>query len=245
MKSRTIIFNTMLTVIVIFSLTGCAGKQVVSSPPVSLPVYKEVMEDYYLQPGDSLDIKFIYNTELDENVIIRPDGRISLKMIDEVMAAGLTPSQLDQLLTDKYSSQLRKADITVIVRDFEGQKIYVGGSVINPGLIKMQGRLSVLGAIMQAGGFDMRTAAVNNVVIIRHQNDKRSGFLLNCKDFLKGKEGKPFYLAPYDIVYVPQTTIAGINQWIDQHITQLVTLAGFRYTKMGRSYSYGVDTSRD
>jgi len=84
---------------------------------------------YIIQAGDQLDIKFFYNPELNDSVTVRPDGKISLQLVDEVQAAGQTPAQLDDFLTEKYAKELRKPVITVIVKSFASQRVYVGGEV--------------------------------------------------------------------------------------------------------------------
>ena len=92
-----------ITTISLMCLMGCGGgENTTVLPVVAVPVYQETAGDYYLQPGDNLDIKFFYNPELNENVTVRPDGKISLQLIEEIRAAGLTPAQLDDLLTEQY-----------------------------------------------------------------------------------------------------------------------------------------------
>jgi hypothetical protein len=73
---------------------------------------------YRIQPGDSLDIKFFYNPELNELLVVRPDGYISLQLVNEVMVAGLEPKEVNEMLTEKYSQELRKPVVTVIVKSF-------------------------------------------------------------------------------------------------------------------------------
>jgi len=148
-----VIVNYLLLSVII-TLIGCGGGKNLSTPPPSQNtlVYKGVMEDYYLQPGDNLEIKFFYNPELNESVIIRPDGKISLQLIDEIQAAGLTPSQLDDILTKKYSSQLKQSVLTVILKSFGGQRIYVGGEVNSPQVLTVVGKVNALQAIFDAGG---------------------------------------------------------------------------------------------
>jgi protein involved in polysaccharide export with SLBB domain len=223
---------------------GCAGKEVVPLLHGNATMRTKGFPKYYLQPGDNLEIKFFYNPELNDSPVVRPDGKISLQLIDDVHAAGLTPVQLDEALTEKYSKQLKQAEVTVMVRDTAGLRIYVSGEVRSPGEILIKGPITALEAIVQAGGFDALTAKAQNVLIIRHKDDHRSGYSLDLRAALKGKEVEPFYLEPYDIVYVPQTTIVKLNQWITQHINEIVPY-GFQYTKRGRSYSIGVDSSRD
>jgi protein involved in polysaccharide export with SLBB domain len=105
----------------------------------------------------------------------------------------------------------------------------------------MPGRLTALEAILQAGGFNADTAEMSNVLIIRHLNGKRYGCALDLISALEGEEHQPFLLEPYDIVYVPQTTIAKINKWIDQHINRIIPI-GFNYTVRRGDTTLGLST---
>jgi len=85
--------------------------------------YTQASREYVIEVGDTLDIKFMYNTELNElGVPVRPDGRISLQLVHDVQAAGSTPTQLGKTLGEKYANELKKPEIAVIVRNFGGQK---------------------------------------------------------------------------------------------------------------------------
>ena len=100
---------------------------------------KEPVGDYVLLPGDTIQIKFFYHPTLNETVQIAPDGKISLQLIDDIMAAGLTVSQLDEVLTQEYSRYLKNYSINVIVRKYSGLKVYVGGEVRNPRFVALKG----------------------------------------------------------------------------------------------------------
>ena len=110
-------------------LIGCSGaqSQLMDSPLATPPAATQQPEEYLIQSGDQLDIKFFYNPELNETVQVRPDGKISLQLIDEVQAAGLTPSRLDELITKKYTPELRKPEIAVILRTFSNRVGFRGG----------------------------------------------------------------------------------------------------------------------
>jgi len=187
---------------------------------------ESVQEEYVLQPGDVIEIKFFYNPELNEHIIIRPDGKISLQLIDEVEAAGLTPSKLDRILTGKYEKILKFPEVTVIVKEFSGQKIYVGGEVNSPGIIPLSGKLTSLQAILQAGGFK-NTAELKSVVILRNQGTEDPLFMtINLKEDLStAAHQNDILLKPYDIVFVPKTTIAKMNQFVDQYIEKLIPIS--------------------
>ena len=200
-------------------------------------------KDYTFSPGDSIDVKFFYTPELNETQDVRPDGKIALQIIGEVAAAGKTPAQLRWLLEKLYASHLKDPEISVVVRSFSNQRVYVGGQVMRPGTIEISGRITALEAIMQAGGVDFREAQVKNVVVIRHYEGTRYGYLLNMEPILAGKESRPFFLEAKDIVYVPRTEIAKVNQWIDQYINKIVPQTGFTYYQRRGDSTIGLDTS--
>ena len=125
-----------------------------------------------------------------------------------------------------YQSHLKEPDVAVIVQSFYRRRVYVGGEVLKPGMITMPGQLTALDAIMEAGGFRLPTAEVGSVVILRHKDDTQYGYCIDLKPALKGGELRPFYLEPEDTVYVPQTRITQIDQWMDQHINNLIPRTG-------------------
>lgn len=196
---------------------------------------QEKNSEYILQLGDVLDIKFFYNPKLNENVKIRPDGKISLQLIDEVMAAGFPPSELDRILTEKYSETLSEPNVTVIVKEFVGQQVFVGGEVNAPGIIPISGKLTILRAILQAGGFK-ETAHTSSVVIIsRNPGNMPEARKVNIKKVISGKAPEnDIALRPFDVVYVPKTFIAKADKFVDQYIRKMIpgTLsAGFSYIR--------------
>ena len=231
MKKKLMMFNCLIFLLIIV-LTGCGGKDL--SPPLSVesPVSKEVMGDYYLQPGDNLDVKFFYNPELNENVTIRPDGKISLQLIDEIQAAGLTPKQLDEIITKEYSSLLKEPLTAVILKSFGGQRIYVGGEVNFPKVLKVVGKINALQAIFDAGGF-RDDAKLSSVMIVSRGPDNRPlARKVNLKEALKGELPEEEYLLkPFDMVYVPKTNLATASQFIT-HIYK------FLPPRVGLGFSY-------
>ena len=169
--------------------TGCQNVK-----PV---IQSEFLEDQpapriTLGSGDVIDVKFFYTPELNESQMVRPDGRITLQLMGEVSVQGKTPEELRNELTRLYTQELKNPEIAVFVKSLYERRVYVGGEVKTPGLIPMPGRLTALEAIMQAGGFDMRTSKRTNVVIIRHKDGKRYGCALDMTGALKGEEGRPF-----------------------------------------------------
>jgi len=199
--------------------------------------------EYTFSSGDTIDVKFFYTPELNETQDVRPDGKIALQIIGEVTAGGKTPAQLRWLLEKLYASHLKDPEISVVVRSFSNQLVYVGGQVMRPGTIEVSGQMTALEAIMEAGGVDFKEAQVKNVVVIRHYEGTRYGYLLNMEPILEGKESRPFFLEPKDIVYVPRTEIAKVNQWIDQYINKIIPQTGFTYFQRRGDSTIGIDTS--
>ena len=177
-----------------------------------------------LGPGDEVEISFFGTPSLDRIQKVRLDGRLSLPLVGEVYAKGKTPAELQSELVELYDPQLQQSVLTVTVKT--PTPVYVLGSVQQPGQVDMERPLTVLDAIVQAGGFDDRKAEVKKIVVIRQEHGRRFGYIRNLKAVLKGEEDTPFYLKPLDIVYVPRTRITRVNQWIEQYINNIIPRPG-------------------
>ncbi|MFO7970587.1 MAG: polysaccharide biosynthesis/export family protein [Desulfobacterales bacterium] len=239
MKHNRAIQIFALITVMSSSLFGCATQSAVAPDP-AIASRSTQPAPYLIQPGDQLDIKFFYNPELNETVTVRPDGMISLQLVDEVRAAGLQPSQLDEVLTKKYAQELKKPEISVIVKSFQGQRIYVGGEVNRQGLITLAGNMTPLQAVLDAGGFK-ETANPQSAMIIRKGADNRPvPIRMNLMDAMHGKIGSAdFLLQPQDIVYVPKSAIAKANKFVNQYIEDLLL---FRGVSLGFSYEVHGDS---
>jgi protein involved in polysaccharide export with SLBB domain len=228
MKTRNLIVWALATGIVA-AISGC-GHSNSTTPPIAAAApagRPPLVAPYLIQPGDALDIKFFYNPELNETVTVRPDGFISLQLVNEVKAAGLQPSQLNETLTQLYARELKKPVIAVIVKTFAGQRVYVGGEVGQQGLITMPAGLTALQAVMQAGGFK-NTAQPSETLVIRKGPDSRPiPVRVDLNTMLSGSTaGQDFRLQPDDIVYVPKSSIAQANLFVKQYVEELFLFRG-------------------
>ncbi|MGA3115088.1 MAG: polysaccharide biosynthesis/export family protein [Syntrophobacteraceae bacterium] len=221
-------------IIILVFLSSCYSGPVVLNPtPVGAPGTQVVQTDqeYIINVGDKLNLKFFYNPELNEEIDVRPDGRISLQLVQEVVAAGRTPAELTKELKEKYSSDLTNPEVTVIVRSFNAHKVFVDGEVGKPGLVGLVGSMTVLQAIANSGGLK-ETARPNEVVIIRKGPDgKPMAIPVNLQAVISGTDiNQDIGLAPYDIVYVPKSNIAMTDKWMDEYVTKTVgVFASFAY----------------
>lgn len=187
-------------------------------------------KEYVMAYGDILDIRFFYNPELNVQTPIRPDGKISLELVGDIQAAGLSPDDLNGHLRELYKDKLRDPEVTVILSTFSDRKIYVGGEVVNPRAIELGREQTAFQAIMEAGGFKA-TAHLANVVVLRDQGTSEPLFFtLDYKDTVKygavdPEAGPDLTLQPNDIVFVPKTRVARWGQLVDQYFTQLVPIS--------------------
>ncbi|GFO69649.1 polysaccharide secretin protein HfsD [Geomonas limicola] len=210
--------------LIFFSLmVGCSHQSI---GKIGLPQNSDVpAKEYRIQPGDQLDIKLFYNPELNEQLTVRPDGRITLQLVNDVVAAGLTPAELTNVLTKAYSSELRNPKVAVILRTSVADRVYVDGEVNRAGLIPLVGPTTVLQSISQAGGVK-ETAKSGEVILLRKTEDNKvAAYKINLEDALDGGGGaKDIYLKPNDIIYVPKSTISNINTWVDLYIRKNIPI---------------------
>ncbi|QPJ62603.1 MAG: polysaccharide export protein [Candidatus Nitronauta litoralis] len=205
----------------------------ISIAPGQTPSPLPALPAYVLMPEDEIEVKFHFQPEFNDRMKIRPDGKISLQLIDEVMASGLTPVELDKVLSEKYSKVLVQPELTVIVRNFSGRNVFVGGEVGSPGMIPIKGPLTALQAILQAGGLK-NTSEMKNIILLRNQGSKQPLFAkINLDEGVNHTLGKnDIYLKPFDVVFVPKSDIATVNQFVEQYINKLipnVAKAGFSW----------------
>jgi len=156
-----------------------------------------------LREGDTVKITFPGSPNLNQTEQVRLDGKISLPLVGDVQAAGLTPDELEQNLVKQYAPQISSSDVTVAIES-SSFPIYVTGCVLTPGKISSSQPLTALDAVMEAGGFDYSRANMRNVHVIRRNNNSSQSYVLNLKSVLDGDEKNDFYLRPDDIVYVPE-----------------------------------------
>ena len=228
MKTRNRCFGLFILVALsALLLAGCSKPIAVNPTPVDSPLVKPAfhLQEYRINAGDQLDIKFFYNAELNETVIVRSDGRISLQLVGEILSVGQTPAQLTAQLTEKYAPVLVRPDVTVIVKASGGQKVFVDGEVNTPGVKDIIGPMSIRQCIAQAGGLK-ETARIKEILVIRQQKGKDPLIVaVNMETINSGADfSQDISLYPYDIVYVPRSPIANANLWVKQYIRELLPI---------------------
>ncbi len=161
--------------------------------------------NYVIGPGDVLQVVVMKEPEASvQAVVVRSDGMVSLPLIKEIAAAGLTPRELEQLITKSLSRLIRDADVTVLVREIHSEKIYMIGALRKEGPIVLSGPLTVLQAISESGGFT-DYAKRSRIYVLRQEHGKQMRYPFDYKAVIRGEHPEQnITLVPGDSVVVPQ-----------------------------------------
>ena len=159
--------------------------------------------DYRIGPEDVLSIVFWREKEMSTDVVVRPDGKISLPLLKDVQAAGYTPDQLTDALVKAASKYIGQPNATVVVKAINSRKVFIVGKVAKPGAFPLTGDMTVLQLIAMAGDV-LEYAKSNSVVVVRKAEGGEQRFKVNYKDVLRGKNAaQNILLKPGDTVIVP------------------------------------------
>ena len=223
-------YATKITVLSLIILTtillyGCSQQSKLKTPYQRSTLKFKTAEqslvpEYKLGFGDVVEVKFFNNEQFNEIVAVRPDGRITMEKIGDIFVTGMTPSQLDSLITVTYAKIILDPDVTVFVRQFGGYKIYVLGEVNTPGGFTLERNMTVAQALAIAGGYKT-SARLGNVMVLRQgKNGTVDALKIDVNDYLDGEimnlESEDLFLQPQDIVYVSSTFFADVSTFLKQ-----------------------------
>lgn len=220
-------------------------------------VVKNTKYGEVLKEGDFFDLRFVYNPELNIGIRIPAGGIVSLPVIGDIKAIGKRPEDFRRELVQVYSRHIKKPDIALLVGDTTARKLYVepryvavaltrataqeifvGGEITSPRVVKLDGRLTALQAIMRAGG-PKDTADLSRIVILRRgQFDRPEWIQTNLAEPIKGHSMQnDIVLRGGDVVVVPKTGIAKLNQYVKEYIRDLLPIPG----SFGVSLNYYIE----
>jgi len=159
--------------------------------------------NYVIGPQDMLDISVWKEPELSRNVPVRPDGKITLPLLNDVQAAGLTPGQLAAAITEGLKKFETAPQVTVIVATIKSQRFYILGEAGHPGAYDLLPNMTVLQAISSGGGFTLY-AKRTKIYVLRQENGKQVKYPFNYKEVLAGKNSEQnIILKAGDTIVVP------------------------------------------
>jgi polysaccharide biosynthesis/export protein len=193
-------------------LAGCASvteplpppPEIGLGPPTEQPAYR-------LQPGDVIELHILSNPELNEQVVVAPDNRVTFQFAPGVVAGGHSLQQVTDLLNQTYGTTT-KNDLQVVLRSQVGTRVYVTGEVGTPAEVVVNGQISALSAVARAGGFKITAQRSEVVLMRRDENNKPHLYALNLLAAMQGKDpSADVLLQPYDVVYVPRDRISNVS----------------------------------
>jgi len=159
--------------------------------------------NYVIGAQDVLDISVWKEPELSRSVPVRPDGKISMPLLNDVQAAGLTPMQLTAQITTNLKKYIADPQVTIVITQINSQRIYILGEVNRAGAFPLLPGMTMLEALSSAGGFTI-FANVKKIYLMRKVNGQEQRYPFNYKDVVRGKSTEQnFTLQPGDTIVVP------------------------------------------
>ncbi|TCH99795.1 polysaccharide export protein [Roseococcus sp. SYP-B2431] len=225
-----------LALAALLALAACTGQSISVSNdrPEGFAPWTDAVPLYRIGPNDKLNVRFRMTPELNETVLVGPDGSIALRAAGRVAVGGMTGPQAEAAVTEASRRVLLHPEVSVTFEDAAASQIFVGGMVQRSGAFPLTGRRGVMEAVLLAGGFEPE-ARMNEVVLIRRnpQNQPmlRTVDLQNFAQAAAVNDDVPLY--PGDIVFVPRSRIAEVALWVDQTINRTLPFS--------RSFGYSIN----
>jgi protein involved in polysaccharide export with SLBB domain len=178
---------------------------------------------YRIEPNDTISIRYPFHSEMNQDAIVEPDGKIMATRIGRLAVAGLTTNELEALLKEKTSDRLKDPEVVVTIQKFSDKTVFVGGEVGKPGTIEYRKGMTPLQAVIAAGGF-LPTGRLDSVILVRGTDspERYVARTLDLEQTIADGTREPLFLAPHDVIFVPRTRIANANLWVKQHIVDLL-----------------------
>lgn len=212
MSRRMITLTITVAAILVASLcqSGCSGssRRVGDGPTGPVRSGDADQSKYKIGPGDMLEIFVWRNPEISTTIPVRPDGRISTPLVEDMVAVGKTPSELARDMEAVLSTFIRSPSVNVIVKDFHGiysEQVRVVGQAVNPRSIPFREGMTVLDLVIEVGGLG-EFAAGNRAKLVRNVEGGTIEYRVRLDDLLnKGRIKENFELQPGDVLIIPET----------------------------------------
>jgi polysaccharide export outer membrane protein len=196
--------------LLVFAATALNGQAQNPAPDAAKPAAPAASSpvpandpDYKIGPQDVLTINVWKEPDVSREVPVRPDGKISLPLLNDVEAAGLTPMQLANSLTESLKKFISSPQVTVIVKEINSRRVYVIGEVVRAGTFPLLPRMTVLQVVSGCGGFT-QFANPKKIYVLRSKDGKQTKIPFNYKEVVSGKNPEQnIELQPGDTIVVP------------------------------------------
>jgi polysaccharide export outer membrane protein len=181
------------------------------------PALPVATTEYLIGEDDVLQIGVWQNPDLDQEVIVRPDGKISFPLIGDIQASGLSITALDQELTRRLKEYIKLPEVSISIKKIGGSRVVILGQVSTPGVYSVAGKKTIAEALGMAGGFT-RDAVPSSTVLIRGGLNAPNAQRINLSKLFKGDLGQNIVLQSQDIIFVPRKFISDLNYFLTQII---------------------------
>lgn len=206
--------------------------QPASFPNIPFADWTDDEPEYVLYPGDEIEVATPTAPELTRTLRVGPDGRVSLPLVGQLMAADRTIAELEQAASGAYASQLVRPVVEITLKTAGPLKVWVAGEVRNPGVLDMNGDIDAYQAVVQAGDF-LPTAKPQEVALIRRGPGGRR--MMRVID-LRPRRGEVVALRRGDLIYVPRSNLGELANFFTQIRNALPI--GFNYTINGQYQNF-------
>ncbi|MFH1313600.1 MAG: polysaccharide biosynthesis/export family protein [Candidatus Eisenbacteria bacterium] len=217
---------------------GCGGSK--PEPVLDAPVERAEIEvgvlerePYTIVAGDVLTLRFFYYPQHNVEVMVRPDGIVTIPLVGEVMAEGMKPLEIEAIVRARYAEILAEPEVTVLVSEFADQTVFVLGEVSKPGAYPLKGSMTLVDAIARAGGFTVNGKAGSVILMRRNGSGEYSGRKVDLNSVISAEGTERIHLMARDVVFVPMTAIAKVDLFVEQYFKKLSPALLF--------YLYGYD----
>src|SRR6266699_67156 len=195
--------GTMLAAGNLFAQEAAKSENKTAQAPAPAPAPAGVDASYKIGPQDVLRIDVWKEPEISRSVPVRPDGKVSLPLLNDVQAAGLTAMELANVIADGRKKFINNPQVTVSVSEINSRRVYVTGEVTRPGAFPLLPNMTVLQALTSAGGFT-QFARLKNIYVLRVEDGKQVKHPFNYTEVVNGKNAaQNILLEPGDVIVVP------------------------------------------
>jgi hypothetical protein len=199
------------------SLAGCtpAAPQLTAEAVAGgVPLTSE----HVLAAGDEFEIRFPFYPDMNDRVLVGPDGRLSLQLVNTVEVGGLTVAEATKLLNQRYAQVLRDPQLNITMRTYAPEEIFVDGWVANPGIVRSDVPLTVSRAIAQAGGVKSGAHSGAILVLRRTPDGIVHYYQVGLGNYAGAGTGEDPMLSTYDVVYVPAGVLGSISDFLANYL---------------------------
>jgi polysaccharide export outer membrane protein len=192
-----------------------------STPAAEADIWLPDPQPYEMAAGDRFTVRFFYYPEYNMSGIVRPDGFMTIPLVGDIKADGLTPVQVSDSIKTRYASVLAEPEVSVIITESASQRFFIFGEVSLPGAYMLGGKMTLIDAIAQAGGIKV-SGRKDNIILMRKSDDGR--YVAKRVDLdakVRTGDTEMTYLMATDVIFVPMSAIAKLDTFVDQFFNKL------------------------